>query len=295
MQLRQSERRQAKIKIGLQGCAGSGKTFSSLLLAKGLTNGDFTKVAIIDTENGSADLYAHLGNYNVLSLQTPFTPQKYVEAIEVCEKAGMEVIILDSISHCWDYLLDYHSSLAGNSFTNWAKIKPLEKLFIDKILQSNAHVIATMRTKQDYVLNQKDGKFIPEKVGLKAVQRDGLDFEFTLVFDVDIKHFAVASKDRTEIFMDKPEFIISIETGKKILDWCNSGKQDTPDNPKELSEQEVYSEIQMCNSVSELLALYKKYPQYQENLKPYFEVKKSLLIQLTNPQNLNQNGHAKHY
>ena len=136
---------------------------------------------------------------------------------------------------------------------------------------------------------------IPEKVGLKAVQRDGLDFEFTLVFDVDIKHFAVASKDRTEIFMDKPEFKISIETSKKILDWCNSGKQDTPDNPKELSEQEVYSEIQMCNSVSELLALYKKYPQYQENLKPYFEVKKSLLIQLTNPQNLNQNGHAKHY
>ncbi len=295
MQLRQSERKRAKIKMALQGSAGSGKTYSSLLLAQGLTNGDFSKVAIIDTENGSADLYAHLGNYNVLSLQTPFTPQKYVEAIEVCEKAGMEVIILDSISHCWDYLLDYHSSLAGNSFTNWAKIKPLEKLFIDKILQSNAHVIATMRTKQDYVLNQKDGKFIPEKVGLKAVQRDGLDFEFTLVFDVDIKHFAVASKDRTEIFMDKPEFKISTETGKKILDWCNSGKQDIPDNPKELSEQEVYSEIQMCNSVSELLALYKKYPQYQENLKPYFEVKKSLLIQLTNPQNLNQNGHAKHY
>lgn len=295
MQLRQSERKRAKIKMALQGSAGSGKTYSSLLLAQGLTNGDFSKVAIIDTENGSADLYSHLGNYNVLSLQTPFTPQKYVEAIEVCEKAGMEVIILDSISHCWDYLLDYHSSLAGNSFTNWAKIKPLEKLFIDKILQSNAHVIATMRTKQDYVLNQKDGKFIPEKVGLKAVQRDGLDFEFTLVFDVDIKHFAVASKDRTEIFMDKPEFKISTETGKKILDWCNSGKQDIPDNPKELSEQEVYSEIQMCNSVSELLALYKKYPQYQENLKPYFEVKKSLLIQLTNPQNLNQNGHAKHY
>lgn len=222
MQLRQSERKRAKIKMALQGSAGSGKTYSSLLLAQGLTNGDFSKVAIIDTENGSADLYAHLGNYNVLSLQPPFTPQKYVEAIELCEKAGMEVIILDSISHCWDYLLEYHSSLAGNSFTNWAKIKPLEKLFIDKILQSNAHVIATMRTKQDYVLNQKDGKFIPEKVGLKAVQRDGLDFEFTLVFDVDIKHFAVASKDRTEIFMDKPEFKISTETGKKILDWCNS-------------------------------------------------------------------------
>ena len=295
MQLRQSERKRAKIKMALQGSAGSGKTYSSLLLAQGLTNGDLSKVAIIDTENGSADLYAHLGNYNVLSLQPPFTPQKYVEAIEICEKAEMEVIILDSISHCWDYLLDYHSSLAGNSFTNWAKIKPLEKLFIDKILQSNAHVIATMRTKQDYVLNQKDGKFIPEKVGLKAVQRDGLDFEFTLVFDVDIKHFAVASKDRTEIFMDKPEFKISTETGKKILDWCNSGKQEVPSSAKELSEQEVYQEIQMCNSIAELLALYKQYPHYQENLKPDFEAKKSFLMQLTNPQNFSQNGHAKHH
>ncbi|SKB88298.1 hypothetical protein SAMN05660477_01672 [Soonwooa buanensis] len=223
MQLRQSERKQARIKMALQGSAGSGKTYSSLIIAKGMTNGDFSKVAIIDTENGSADLYAHLGTYNVLSLKPPFTPQQYVDAINICEEAGMEVIILDSISHCWDYLLDYHSSLAGNSFTNWAKIKPLEKLFIDKILQCKAHVIATMRTKQDYVLNQKDGKFVPEKVGLKSVQRDGLDYEFTLVFDIDIKHFAAASKDRTGLFMGKPEFNITEKTGEEILKWCNSG------------------------------------------------------------------------
>ena len=130
MQLRQSERKKAKIKMALQGSAGSGKTYSSLLLALGLTNGDFSKIAIIDTENGSADLYAHLGNYYVLTLTSPFTPGNYIKAIDVCEKAGIEVIILDSISHCWDYLLDYHSSLAGNSFTNWGKIKPLEKAFI---------------------------------------------------------------------------------------------------------------------------------------------------------------------
>ena len=162
MQLRQSERRKAKIKMALQGSAGSGKTYSSLLLAKGLTNGNLSKVAIIDTENGSADLYANLGNYNVLSLTPPFTPENYIKAIEVCENAGMEVIILDSISQSWVELLDYHSSLAGNSFTNWAKVTPRQNAFIDKILQCNAHVIATMRTKQDYVLNQKDGKFIPD-------------------------------------------------------------------------------------------------------------------------------------
>lgn len=317
MQLRQSERKQAKIKIGLQGCAGSGKTYSSLLLAKGLTNGDYSKVAIIDTENGSADLYAHLGNYNVVSLKPPFTPQQYVDAITLCENSGMEVIIIDSISHCWDYLLDYHSSLAGNSFTNWAKIKPLEKQFVDKILQSNAHIIATMRTKQDYVLNQKDGKMVPEKVGLKAVQRDGLDYEFTLVFDVDIKHFAVSSKDRTELFMGKPEFQISENTGVKILNWCNSGKldrqrvnSDTTYNyyeekvnklpvikpevafePK--SEQDVFEAIGRCNSIAELLALYKQFPQFHESLRVDFEARKSIIMNLTNPNNFSQNGHNK--
>lgn len=293
MQLRQSERKKAKIKLALQGSAGSGKTYSSLLLAQGLTNGDFSKVAIIDTENGSADLYAHLGQYNVLTLAPPFTPENYIKAIEVCEKAGMEVIILDSISQSWEELLDYHSSLAGNSFTNWAKVTPRQNAFIDKILQCDSHVIATMRTKQDYVLNQKDGKFIPEKVGLKAVQRNDLDYEFTVVFDVDIKHFAVSSKDRTGLFMDKPEFKISMHTGKKILDWCNSGS--VTDNPIVLSEKQVYEEIQKCNTTTELFALYAKYPQYQEKLKPDFEVKKALLIQLTNPQNFSTNGHKNHH
>lgn len=292
MQLRQSERKKAKIKLALQGSAGSGKTYSSLLLAQGLTNGDFSKVAIIDTENGSADLYAHLGQYNVLTLAPPFTPENYIKAIEVCEKAGMEVIILDSISQSWEELLDYHSSLAGNSFTNWTKVTPRQNAFIDKILQCDAHVIATMRTKQDYVLNQKDGKFTPEKVGLKAVQRNDLDYEFTIVFDVDIKHFAVSSKDRTGLFMDKPEFKISAHTGKKILDWCNSGN---PEKVEVITEKQVYEEIQNCNSMTELLALYKQYPQFQESLKPDFEVKKSLLVQLTNPQNFSTNGHTNHH
>lgn len=296
MQLRQSERKRAKIKMALQAPSGAGKTFSSLLLAQGLINGDLSKVAIIDTENGSADLYAHLGNYNVISLKPPYTSEQYVNAIEVCEKAGMEVIIIDSISHNWDYLLDYHSSLAGNSFTNWAKIKPLEKMFMDKILQSNAHIIATMRTKQDYVLNQKDGKFIPEKVGLKSVQRDGIDFEFTLVFDLNIKHFAVSSKDRTGLFMDKPEFKISSETGKKILDWCNSGSETAKiPEPQKMSIDEVYQQIQECNSISELLKVYNENSEYQERLKPHFETKKSLLIQLTNPQNFSTNGHTNHH
>ncbi|MBV7270145.1 AAA family ATPase [Winogradskyella luteola] len=282
MQLRKSERKKAKIKLALQGSSGSGKTYSSLLLAKGLTNGDLSKVAIIDSENGSADLYAHLGNYNVLSLEPPFKPEKYVKAIEVCEKAGMEVIIIDSISHCWEYLLDYHSKMAGNSFTNWAKIKPLEKVFLNKVLQSPCHIIATMRTKQDYVLNQKDGKYVPEKVGLKSISRDGTDYEFTLVFDVDIKHFVTSSKDRTGLFMGKPEFIINEATGRKILLWCNQGE----------NIDDVRAKIKQCNDLEQLRELYRQNYHIKE-LEADFKLQKETIqskAQLLNPQNISNNG-----
>ena len=221
MDLRQASRTQAKIKLALQGCSGSGKTMSALFLAYGITN-NWSKIAVIDTENGSADLYAHLGNYNVLPLSEPHTPETYIEAISACEKAGMEVIIIDSISHCWDYLIEFHGNMQGNSFSNWSKITPRQNDFTQKMLSSPCHIIATMRTKQDYVLNEKNGKMIPEKVGLKAVQRDNVDYEFTVVLDIDIKHHAIASKDRTGLFMGRPEFVITPNTGKEILSWCNS-------------------------------------------------------------------------
>lgn len=280
-QLRTSERRRAKIKMALQGASGSGKTFSSLLLAYGLTN-DWNKIAVIDSENGSADLYAHLGSYNVLNLNQEFSPEKYIEAIELCEKAGMEVIIIDSISHAWDFLLDVHANMPGNSFTAWGKITPRQNAFIQRILQSKCHIIATMRTKQDYILSEKNGKMIPEKVGLKSQQRDGVDYEFTLVFDVDIKHYASASKDRTGLFMGKPDFIISEFTGKKIIEWCNSGT--TIDNVKEL--------IQNSRTIEELTAIYHKYPEWYPLLTSDFFNKKASLTQAVKPTadiNINQN------
>ena len=188
--------------------------------AHGMTS-DWSKIAVIDTENGSADLYAHLGSYNVLALSEPYNPEKYIEAIGICESAGMEVIIIDSISHCWDYLLDFHANLQGNSFANWAKVTPRQNAFIQRILNSSCHVICTMRSKQEYVLNERNGKMIPEKVGLKAVQRDNVDYEFTIVFDVNMKHYAIASKDRTELFSGRSEFPLTEQVGMQILDWCN--------------------------------------------------------------------------
>jgi hypothetical protein len=286
MQLRQSERKKAKIKMALQGSAGSGKTYSSLLLANGLTKNNLNRVAVIDTENGSADLYAHLGQYNVLGLKPPYTPEKYIEAIEICEKASMEVIIIDSISQCWDELLDFHSKLAGNSFANWGKVTPRQKAFVDKILQANAHVIATMRTKQDYVLNQHDGKYIPEKVGLKAVQRDGVDYEFTLVFDINAKHFAKASKDRTNLFSSKPEFTINSATGKKILEWCSNGE----------TTAEVRAQILACNNLDDLRKLYQQNYSILD-LKKDFTLRKHAIESKTNlliTQKFSQNGSTNH-
>ncbi len=217
-ELRISSKRRAKIKMALEGPSGSGKTYSALLLAYGITK-DWGKIAVIDSENGSADLYAGLGGYYVLPL-TDYSPENYIDAINVCENAGMEVIIVDSISQSWDYLLDYHASLLGNSFTNWAKITPRQNALIQRILSCNAHVICTMRTKQDYVLNEKNGRQVPEKVGLKACMRDGVEYEFTIVLDIDITHRATASKDRTGLFMGRPEFVINPKVGAYILNWC---------------------------------------------------------------------------
>ena len=219
-ELRVSSKKRAKIKMALEGPSGSGKSYSALLLAYGLCH-DWSKIAVIDSENGSADLYANLGPYNVLTI-SDYNPETYIDALNVCAHAGMEVIVVDSISHSWDCLLEQHASMTGNSFTNWSKITPRQNDMIQRILNVPCHVICTMRTKQDYVLSEKNGKMVPEKVGLKAIMRDGVDYEFTIVMDLNLKHHAVASKDRTNLFMGKPEFIITPETGNTILRWCNS-------------------------------------------------------------------------
>ena len=223
MELQKAERKQAKIKLALQGPSGSGKTFSALLLAHGLCN-DWSKVAVVDTENHSADLYAHLGPYNVLNLVAPFTTERYISAIEVCEQAGMQVIVVDSISPQWENILERHSKMVGNSFTNWNVLTPVHANFVNKLLQSPVHVIATIRSKVDYVLSEKNGKLVPERVGMKAITREGMDYEFTLVFELDAKHKAYAFKGRTGLFLEALPFTIKPDTGTRILRLVHDGK-----------------------------------------------------------------------
>lgn len=243
--LRKAERKQAKIRIGLFGPSGSGKTMSALKLARGLANWD--KIAVIDTENRSADLYSHLGDYNVMNIEAPFTPERYIEAIKACEQSGVEVIIVDSITHEWAgiggilELVDDLGKTFKNSMQVWAKLTPRHNKFISSILESPCHMICCGRSKQDYVMNQveKNGKIInvPEKVGLKVVTREGFDYEMTISFDIGINHYATISKDRAGLFMGKPDFIINEETGKTIAEWNKSGKVDPDELRKEIMRQ----------------------------------------------------------
>ncbi|PWN58607.1 AAA family ATPase [Chryseobacterium viscerum] len=307
MQLKQSQRQQVRLRLGLSGASGFGKTYSALQLAYGMTQ-DWSKIAVIDTENSSASLYSDLGNYNVLDLQAPYSPERYIQAIELCENSGIEVIIIDSITHEWNGTggcLDIHEKLGGR-FQDWANVTPRHQAFINKILQSTCHVITTTRRKIDYSLDvASNGKTQVVKHGTKEITRDGFEYELTINFElVNENHLAKASKDRTGLFMNKPEFIITSETGKMILDWCNSGiESESKSIPMEIpsqiqqrvsTEEEVYKAIQGCNSIAELLNLYKQFPQYHKTLKPDFEARKTLLIHTTNPNNqFSRNGYEK--
>lgn len=289
MQLRKSNRSQAKIRIALQGASGSGKTYSSLLLAYGLCQ-DWDKIAVIDTENQSADLYSHLGQYNVLTLLPPFSPERYMEAIATCEASGMEVIIIDSLSHEWEGeggILDIHGNMAGNSFTNWAKITPRHNALVQKILHSAAHIIATVRSKQDYVITEKNGKQVPEKVGLKAVQRDGLEYDFSVVFELDINHQATCSKDRTQLFAQKIPFKIEPQTGQKIREWCESGSV-----LYESKEDPIEAKIKAIVNLDELYQLYREAPDKNKYLEA-FTLRADEIRKLTppfNPLAIHSNG-----
>ncbi|MBK7763292.1 MAG: AAA family ATPase [Bacteroidetes bacterium] len=300
MKIEQASRKKAKIKLALQGPSGSGKTMSALLLAYGIC-GNYSKIVVIDTENHSAELYSHLGKYNVVNIGAPFTPEKYCEAIKLCEASGMEVIIIDSISHEWEGsggILDIHSNMVGNSFTNWSKLTPRHNNFIQTILHSPCHVLGTIRSKQDYVLTEKNGKMVPEKVGLKGVTREGMDYEFTIVLDLDIKHNASASKDRTQLFSGHPEFKITSDTGKKILQWCESGESITPQSTNN-NEVEVPLEVQIsnCSTIKELIELYGTCSQHlQSDYRSYFAIRRDELTPSTNPiaqiSKSHQNGHT---
>ena len=232
MTFKKAEKSQSKLRLGIVGPSGSGKTYSALLIAAGLGG----KVAVIDTEHNSAALYADKFNFEVAPLDPPYTPDRYISLLREAEEAGYTVIILDSITHAWageGGLLDIHdkvsqASASKNTYMAWRTVTPMHNKFIEAMLSSPCHIIATIRAKQDYALiTDSNGKTQVRKLGLAPIQREGMDYEFTTVFDISIEHIATASKDRTSLF-DTPDvgsmpFKVGKDTGEKLKVWLTSG------------------------------------------------------------------------
>ena len=222
MPFTKAKRTNAKLRLAITGTAGSGKTYGALLIAKGLEG----KIAVIDTECGSASLYSHLVDFDVCNLTPPFDPRRYVQLIHEAENSGYNVIIIDSLSHEWTGeggCLDILAKIAatkyrGNTYAAWREVTPLHDSLIQAILASPCHIIATIRSKTDTIIN--DNRQV-QKVGLAPVQRDNVEYEFTSVLDISQNHLATVSKDRTGLFPDTP-FRITPQIGERLLDWLNA-------------------------------------------------------------------------
>lgn len=263
IEFKKAKRSLARLKIGMTGASGSGKTLSSLLMGYGLIKAEhpeytdaecWDKICIIDTENSSGSLYVdtavgqwRTGEYNTIVLEPPYEASKYVDAIHVAEQHDMQVIIIDSLTHAWSGeggALDKQGKIAartGNSYTAWRDITPEHNRLVDAMLQSKAHVIAAIRAKTDYAqVKDERGKTKVQNVGLAPVFRDGIEYEFTVCFMLDSDHVAEATKDRTALF-DGKFFTVTPDTGRDLYRWLDSGaplKEDKP-APKIQSVSEV--------------------------------------------------------
>lgn len=263
--MKKAVRASKKLRIGLSGPSNFGKTYSALLLAYGIC-GDWTKIAVIDTERESASLYSNLGDYNVIPFTPPYRPSRYIEAIDYAEKEGMLVIIIDSTSHEWagaGGCLEWVTELTarsgtGNSFKEWGIVTPEHNKFIDRVLNSSCHIITTTRKKQTYgMVSGDNGKLKVQKFGLEDVQRDGWEYELDLNFTFqNDQHYVIATKDRTQLFKNQEEFIIDINTGKQLKEWSEQGPSLIDD---------ALNQIRRTNNLEQLAAIFSAYPTLQTN------------------------------
>jgi AAA domain len=218
------------LKGALTGPSNSGKTTGALEMATGLANGG--RIAMLDTENRSSTLYADRFNFDVLHIFPPFDALKFCEGIKAAISEGYRVAIIDSFSHAWEGVLDYKGTLdsrGGNSYANWGPAGKKYRAVFDAILQAPIDILVCARSKVEYVLEVDDrGRQCPRKVGMGPVARDGFEFEFTVVFDLDSEHYAIASKDRTRLFSTTQRFFITEETGRQLAKWRDSGAPAEP-------------------------------------------------------------------
>ncbi len=227
MQFQKATKTQARLRLALDGPSGSGKTYTMLRVATALG----ARVAVIDTERGSASKYADEFSFDALNLES-FHPQTYIDAIHAAEASGYDVLGIDSLSHAWFgregalELVDREAkkSKSGNSFTAWREVTPLHNALVDAILRANLHVIATMRTKTEYALSTNErGQIIPKKIGTAPVQRDGMEYEFDVVGDMDLEHNLIVAKTRCRALDGQVIAKPGAELANTLKQWLTDG------------------------------------------------------------------------
>ena len=220
-----AEKRKAKARIAIDGPSGAGKTWTSLTTAKALANGG--RVAVIDSERGSASLYADRFDFDVMELQD-FDTRRYIRGIREAAEAGYAVVVIDSLTHAWKYVLDQvdqaKKQFKNNSYMAWSVGTPLWDDLIQEILNAPLHVVVTMRSKSQFVEEKDDkGRTSYKRAGTEPVARDGVEFEFTIVGDMNLDHDLIISKSRcgdaVPTFYREP----GEEFGRAVLAWLDAG------------------------------------------------------------------------
>lgn len=213
-----------RLRLALIGPSGSGKTYTALSIATHLGN----KVAVIDTERGSSELYSDTFNFDVLKL-TSFSPDRYIEGINDAANAGYDVLVIDSLSHAWmgkDGVLEFKDRVGGD-FSAWRKATPLHNKLVDSILDSPIHIIITMRSKVEYVMEEYEDngrkKTRPRKVGMQPVQREGLDYEMTITADLDLENNMAVDKTRCAKIKGKVYHQAGADFVADVKAWLENG------------------------------------------------------------------------
>lgn len=281
MKFEKAMRKKAKLRLALTGPSGSGKTYSALLVAKGIGG----RIAVLDTEKGSASLYSDVADFDVLEMDPPFAPERFIEAITAAEQAGYDTLVLDSITHEWSGVggcLELVDTIAkakfrGNTWSAWSEINPRHRLFLDAILRSPMHIIATMRSKTETAQVEENGRKKVAKLGMKSEQRDGVEYEFTTVLDIGHEtHHAIASKDRTKLFSNADPVVLSDQTGKQLLNWLETGA-----NPLEESLKVFTEAARTAADMKSLKLLFEEAwrtlrgSEYQAKAKEVYDLRKS--------------------
>lgn len=264
---KKAERKQAKLRLGLTGPSGSGKTWAALVLARNIGK----KIAVIDTENGSASLYTHLAEFDVIDMQKPYSPERFIEYIKAAEAGGYDCLIIDSITHEWSGpggCIEINETLAaskyrGNTWSAWSETTPRHRKMLDTIVASPLHIIVTLRSKTETAQVDDGNRKKVVKLGMKTEQRDGFEYEMSVVLDlVHEGHFAVASKDRTGLFMDKDPQPVTDNTAQRLMAWLNSGAELKPEPAHPPAPSAFYGKakdaLDACKSISDVEEFKKK-------------------------------------